>query len=232
MKMRIRRNAILLLFMGIMPFALIDPITGSMMEQGNMMGQSDMIGNMTGQCLSMECKTMMETCPENTTCMMMQSMKGNCPENMTCIMMRPLGKSCPDNMTCVMVQPMGTCPTNKTCMMMQPMMENCPENMTCMMMQSVVDKCPEGADCYTLEQDQDTGSEVQARLDCAEYWLKKATELHELHLRDASTTTNESQIELMDQITKALECVTGENVTSHRIVTVASDQTSPDEHGH
>lgn len=82
------------------------------------------------------------------------------------------------------------------------------------------------------EKDQNACSEGQARLDCAEFWLKKATELYELHLRDASTTTNESQIELMDQITKALECVTGENVTSYEIDTFASDQASSDEHGH
>ena len=47
------------------------------------------------------------------------------------------------------------------------------------------------------------------RLNCAEQWLKKAIDLHELHMKDPKTTTEASQIELMDQIKKAYECVTG-----------------------
>ena len=51
-------------------------------------------------------------------------------------------------------------------------------------------------------------STVQAKLDCALPWLEKAMELHDLHLKDPTTTTDESQLELMDQIMKANECVT------------------------
>lgn len=51
--------------------------------------------------------------------------------------------------------------------------------------------------------------EAWQRLNCAEEWLKKAIELHELHMKDPKTTTEESQKELMDQIKKAYECVTG-----------------------
>lgn len=49
----------------------------------------------------------------------------------------------------------------------------------------------------------------QARLKCAEGWLKKAIDLHELHMKDPKTTTEASQMELMNQIKKAYECITG-----------------------
>lgn len=49
----------------------------------------------------------------------------------------------------------------------------------------------------------------QARLRCAEEWLKKAIDLHELHMKDPKTTTEASQMELMNQIKKAYECITG-----------------------
>ena len=51
---------------------------------------------------------------------------------------------------------------------------------------------------------------AQARLECARPWLAEAMELHDLHLKDPTTTSEQSQLEHMDQITKAYECVTGE----------------------
>lgn len=51
--------------------------------------------------------------------------------------------------------------------------------------------------------------DAQQRLNCAEEWLKKAIELHELHMKDPKTTTDESQKELMNQVKKAYECVRG-----------------------
>jgi len=51
--------------------------------------------------------------------------------------------------------------------------------------------------------------DAQQRLNCAEEWLKKAIELHELHMKDPKTTTDESQTELMQQIKKAYNCITG-----------------------
>lgn len=94
------------------------------------------------------------------------------------------------------------------------MMATCPANMTCVMMQPTTGACPEGRTCYVVEQLQNA-SDAQARLDCARFWLEQAMELHDLHLRDPTTATEESQIELMDQIMRAHECVTGENVTSY-----------------
>jgi len=54
---------------------------------------------------------------------------------------------------------------------------------------------------------------ARARLDCARPWLSAAMELHDLHLKDPTTTSEASQLELMDQIAKAYECVTGEKLT-------------------
>lgn len=49
----------------------------------------------------------------------------------------------------------------------------------------------------------------QSKISCATSWLEKALKLHELHMKDPATTTEESQKELMDQIKKAHECLTG-----------------------
>jgi hypothetical protein len=52
-------------------------------------------------------------------------------------------------------------------------------------------------------------NDSQSKLKCAEQWLKKAIDLHELHMKDPTTTTDASQMELMDQIKKAYDCITG-----------------------
>lgn len=49
----------------------------------------------------------------------------------------------------------------------------------------------------------------QSKIKCAEQSLKKAIALHELHMKDPKTITEASQIELMDQIKKAYDCITG-----------------------
>jgi hypothetical protein len=49
----------------------------------------------------------------------------------------------------------------------------------------------------------------QSKLKCAEQWLKKAIDLHELHMKDSTTTTDASQMELMDQIKEAHGCIAG-----------------------
>jgi len=49
----------------------------------------------------------------------------------------------------------------------------------------------------------------QCRLICAEQWLKRAIDLHEIHIKDSKTATEASQMEMMDQMKKAYECITG-----------------------
>ena len=51
--------------------------------------------------------------------------------------------------------------------------------------------------------------DAQARLACAEQWLKKAIDLHAVHLKDPATATAASQMEMMDQMKKAYDCLTG-----------------------
>jgi len=48
-----------------------------------------------------------------------------------------------------------------------------------------------------------------SKLKCAEPWLKKAIDLHEVHLKDPKTATEASQMEMMDQMKKAYDCITG-----------------------
>ncbi|KAF0145705.1 MAG: hypothetical protein FD156_680 [Nitrospirae bacterium] len=49
----------------------------------------------------------------------------------------------------------------------------------------------------------------QAKLKCAEQWLKKAIDLHEIHIKDPKTATEASQMEMMDQMKHAYECIAG-----------------------
>jgi hypothetical protein len=49
----------------------------------------------------------------------------------------------------------------------------------------------------------------KCRLTCSEQWLKKAIDLHEIHIKDPKTATEASQMEMMDQMKKAYECITG-----------------------
>jgi len=52
-------------------------------------------------------------------------------------------------------------------------------------------------------------ADCQSRIKCAEQWLKKAIDLHEIHLKDPKTATEASQMEMMDQMKKAYDCLTG-----------------------
>jgi len=47
------------------------------------------------------------------------------------------------------------------------------------------------------------------KVKCAEEWLKKAIDIHEVHIKDPKTATEASQMEMMDQMKKAYECITG-----------------------
>lgn len=54
-------------------------------------------------------------------------------------------------------------------------------------------------------------NDSQTRLKCAEEWLKKAIELHEVHMKDPKTATEASQMEMMEQMKKAYECLIGKD---------------------
>ena len=70
----------------------------------------------------------------------------------------------------------------------------------------------------------------QSKLKCAEQWLKKAIDLHELHMKDPKTTTDASQMELMDQIKKAYGCIAGTG--SEMIGTPSKEAPKPEQHKH
>ena len=54
-----------------------------------------------------------------------------------------------------------------------------------------------------------SGINTQAKVKCAEEWIKKAIDLHEVHIKDSKTATEASQMEMMEQMKKAYECITG-----------------------
>lgn len=79
------------------------------------------------------------------------------------------------------------------------------------MTRCMMDECMANESCCML-MDQNT-STIYARLNCTDIWLEKAIQLHQLHMEDPSTETEESQMELMDYMMHAHECIKGENVT-------------------
>ena len=84
------------------------------------------------------------------------------------------------------------------------------------------------------------GDVSQCRLSCAEQWLKKAIDLHEVHIEHPKTATEASQMEMMDQMKKAYECITGARCGMSGATSRESEgketekETTPkrDEHGH
>jgi len=46
------------------------------------------------------------------------------------------------------------------------------------------------------------------KMKCAEQWLKKAIDLHEIHIKDPKTATEASQMEMMEQMGNAYKCIT------------------------
>jgi hypothetical protein len=95
----------------------------------------------------------------------------------------------------------------------ESIMANCPADKICTIMPPMMSTCPKGMTCYIIEQYENI-SDARTRLECAQFWLEKAMELQDMHIRDPSTATDDSQIELRDRITRAYECVAGKNTIS------------------
>ena len=74
----------------------------------------------------------------------------------------------------------------------------------------------------------------QSKLKCAEQWLKKAIDLHELHMKDPKITTEASQMELMDQMKKAYDCIrkTGAEKSEASKEEPSAKETKKDAHEH
>jgi len=198
------KSVLLLACIGIIVISLVEPIAGHIKGQGNMTGQRDM----------------MAVCPDNNGCpdnethtmrCMMHCMMGDHPANGT--MMHCMMGNNSANETIIHCM-MGNHSANET--MTHCMMCDYSANET--MMHCMMGDHPTNGSCLIVKMNQNASSN-QARLDCAHFWLEQAMKLHELHLKDPTTTTNESQIELMNQITRAYECIAEENVTSEMINT-------------
>lgn len=143
-------------------------------------------GHMMGQGNIMGQQSMIIVCSDNQTCTVIQSSMGDHSSNETMIHCMPGNDSM-----------MGNLSANET--MMQCMLGN--------------DSMMNGS-CCIIEMDQ-SAIAAQARLDCAQFWLEQAIEMHEMHLKDPSTATNESQLEMMNQMMWAYECIVGENMTKN-----------------
>jgi hypothetical protein len=142
-------------------------------------------GNMMGQGNMMDQRSMVIACPDNQTCTMMHCIMENDSMNETMMHCR-----------------MGNDSMNETMM-------HCMMGHHCMMGNDSMN-----GSCCRMEMDKNA-SAAQAKLDCAQFWLEQAIELHEIHLKDPSTATNQSQLKMMDQMIQAYECIVGENMTKN-----------------
>ena len=234
-KSGIVKSALLLACIGIIVVALVEPIAGHMIGQGNMTERD-----------------MKAACPDNKTHMMhfimgnnsangtmMHCMMGERPANETILgehltneTMMHCMMGDPANGTmrhCMMHCMMGNYSANDTMMIMRKHSAN-GTMMHCMMGDHMANET-----MMHCMMDQNA-STAQARLDCADFWLQKAIKLHEIHLKDPSTATNESQMEMMDQMMRAYECIKGENATENMAMgmmnTTAGQAPMGDEQGH
>ena len=192
-KSGILKSALLLLaLITVIVIALAEPIAGHMMGQGNIMGQQSMI----------------IVCSDNQTCTVIQSSMGDHSSNETMI-------HCMTGNDSMMMGNLSANETMMQCMLGNDsmMMGNLSANETMMHCMMENDSMMNGS-CCIIEMDQ-SASAAQARLDCAQFWLEQAIEMHEMHLKDPSTATNESQLEMMDQMMRAYECIVGENMTEN-----------------
>jgi len=117
----------------------------------------------------------------------------------------------------MMKQMMGDCMMKQEMMQMMMDMMNMQEKMMQgpkvaekkQMMKDMAQMKEKMQQMMAMHMDMTEMDDSQSKLTCAEQWLKKAIDLHELHMKDPTTTTDASQMELMDQIKKAYGCITG-----------------------
>ena len=209
-------KSVFLLVLGIITIALVGPAAGDTMGKENMTGQE----NITTACLDNETHNKMH-------CMMHCGMMEDHLANETMIHCCMMGDHSANG---TMMEDHLANETMRHCCMMGDHSANETMNETmihcCMMGEHPAD----GSYC-TVEMDQNA-SAAQAKLECARFWLEQAIELHELHMKDPSTATNESQLEMMEQMMQAYECMTGENMTMGMMNNTTGVQFSEEyEHG-
>jgi cbb3-type cytochrome oxidase cytochrome c subunit len=68
------------------------------------------------------------------------------------------------------------------------------------------------ADNESAEYEQPYAVSALMRLDCSGFWLDEAIKLHEMHMKNPETATNESQMRLMAQMVRANRYLAGEDM--------------------
>ena len=177
LKPGIIKPVLLLVFIGIIVAAFVQPIAGNTMGQGKLMEQKDK----------------MVPCPDNKS-MMQYGMKERAASE--------------------------TCETSSK-EKMESMMEekSCNETMTGSMMKEKL----ASKGCYNE-------SSSQANFGYAHLWLKKAIKIHEMHLMNLSTTTEESNMEMMDQMMEAKKYLAGEKMNMGMMGRAADNISAEYEH--
>ncbi len=153
------KPVLLLVLIGIIVIAFVQPIAGSTMGQGKLMEQKDK----------------MVPCPENKS--MMQSETNECENN----------------------EMYETSSKEK----MESMMEekSCDETMT----GSMIKEKLASKGCYNE-------SSSQTSFDCASLRLKKAIKIHDMHIMNPCTVTEDSNMEMIDQMKEAKKYLAGEKM--------------------
>ena len=239
-KSGIMKLVLMLAFLGIISVVLINPISGDPMNQGimNMAGQE----NMTASCpcsgmYMMHCHCMMGDHAGNDT--MMGDMMGGHSANETMMPYMMMGNNSTNGMMmhCMMMHGDSANESNGTmmhchCMMgghagnMSTMMGNNSNNETMMPSMMMGNNSTNGMMMHCPCMMDQNASSSQTDLDCAAFWLKKAIELHDMHIKDPGTATNESQMEMMDQMMKAYACLTGNNMTENMTYNMTTNTTA------
>ncbi len=204
------KPALLLALIAVIVIALAEPVAGNMMGQGNMKYQ----------------RSVMTVYPDNQTCTTMQSGMGNHQANETmmhCMMGQHHGMMGNNSMNETMMHCMHHCMMGHHGMMgNDSMMGDHAANETMM-------PCMMGNHMMKMNQN---ASAAQAKLDCAQFWLEQAIELHKIHLKNPSTATNESQLKMMDQMMRAYECIVGENMTENMTMGMMNTTASHESEGY
>lgn len=238
------KPALLLALVAVTVIALAEPIAGDTMGQGNMMDQQNTIvcpdnqtgammhygtGNQSANETMMHCM-MQHHCMMEHHCMMgndsmnetmMHSMMGDCPDNRTmmhhCMHHCMHGMMNNDSM-------MDNCSMNET--MMPCMMGNDSMNET--MMHCMMEDHMMNESCCMMGMGKNV-SATQEDIDCAHYNMDEAIKIHEMHLINPNTSTEESNMEMMDHMMQAYECITGENLTSEMMMDCEKDSNNKTE---
>lgn len=238
-KSGITKSVLLLAFIGLIIVGLVQPIAGAT-DQGKSSGQvcvcKEYSNNTTMNCEKDYCNNTTMDCKEGYDCCVY-----NCEQDYNrCLM--DCEKDYGNNTTMdfekdycnktMMHCMMGNDSMNDT--MMHHCMHHC---MHCMMgnnsmmgndsMNETVMHCmPEdhmmNESCCMMEMGKNI-STSQADIDCADYNMEEAIKIHEMHLTSPNTSTEESNMEMMDHMMQAYECLTGENLTSEMMMDCDKD---------